>query len=70
MTDDIRRKNNERVLEKMRRGESLTLVSVYSTWYPPRPLTKAPPKRLNTKRENILAFERKRDDATPKPKVP
>jgi len=70
MVDDIMRRDNERVLGKMRRGECLTLVSAQSTWYPPRPPTKHPPKRLNTERKNILAFERKKDDTTPKQKVP
>ena len=63
MANDIRRKNNnERVLEKMKNGDSLALVSVYSTWYPPRPLTKVPPKcpSKKTKNNNLLAFERKK----------
>lgn len=37
---DQRKKENDALIEKMRNGESLSMVSVSSTWYPPRPVIK------------------------------
>jgi hypothetical protein len=37
---DQRKKENDALIKKMRNGESLAMVSVSSTWYPPRPVIK------------------------------
>lgn len=34
------KKDNERVLDMMRRGENLAMISVENTWYPTRPKIK------------------------------
>lgn len=40
MKEDLRKKENEALIEKMRKGESLATVSVKATWWPPRPIIK------------------------------
>jgi hypothetical protein len=40
MSKEQRKKENEALIERMRNGESLTAVSVSSTWWPPRPVIK------------------------------
>lgn len=40
MKEDRRKKENDALLEKMRKGESLTTVSTSATWWPPRPIIK------------------------------
>ena len=40
MSKEQRKKENEALIERMRKGESLAMVSVSSTWYPPRPVIK------------------------------
>lgn len=40
MSEDWRKKENDALIEKMRRGESLATVSVSATWWPPRPVIK------------------------------
>lgn len=40
MSNEQRKKENDALLEKMRRGESLATVSVSATWWPPRPVIK------------------------------
>lgn len=40
MSKDQCKKENDSLIEKMRNGESLAMVSVSSTWYPPRPIIK------------------------------
>jgi hypothetical protein len=37
---ETRKKANEELLRKMKSGESLKMVSVQSTWFPPRPIIK------------------------------
>jgi hypothetical protein len=37
---DQRKKENDALIERMRKGESLASVSVSSTWWPPRPVIK------------------------------
>jgi len=34
------KKANQRILDKMKRGESLVIVPAEATWFPPRPLIK------------------------------
>ena len=41
-----RKKENQRILEMMKRGESLATVDVGATWYPPRPIIKKDLTRL------------------------
>lgn len=41
MTDEERRKSqNDEVLAKFRRGQSLAIVDQQATWWPPRPIIK------------------------------
>ena len=40
MKEDQRKRENDALLEKMRKGESLAIVSVQATWWPPRPIIK------------------------------
>lgn len=40
MKEDQRKRENDALLEKMRKGESLATVSVQATWWPPRPIIK------------------------------
>lgn len=40
MNKDQRKKENDALIEKMRKGESLASVSVSATWFPPRPKIK------------------------------
>jgi hypothetical protein len=40
MNKEQRKKENDALIEKMRKGESLATVSVSATWWPPRPIIK------------------------------
>ena len=40
MSKEQRKKENDALIEKMRKGESLATVSVSATWWPPRPKIK------------------------------
>lgn len=62
MSDESRRKHNEKILQKMREGKPLNTVSPQSTWFPPRPLTKKPTRILRIQKNdknNLIVFERK-----------
>ena len=61
MSKDQRKKENDALIEKMRKGESLAKVSVSATWWPPRPVIKKDlVERLfnenwrNARRRNII----------------
>lgn len=64
MTEMQRYKHNKAILEKMARGESLATVSVQSTWFPPRPLTRKEPSHLKlaprTPPRKVLTFKGKK----------
>jgi hypothetical protein len=40
MSKEQRKKENDALIERMRKGENLAAVSVSSTWFPPRPKIK------------------------------
>ena len=63
-----RKKENDDIIERMKRGDPLQRISSSATWFPPRPKIKKDTKRFVQKRDfNIISlpFERER---TPKDK--
>jgi hypothetical protein len=46
MSNDAIKKNNERVLKLMRDGQSLSMIPVEATHFPPRPFIKKDPKAI------------------------
>jgi hypothetical protein len=43
---NLRKERNEDVLDRLKKGDSLSSFDSYASWYPPRPIIKKDPKAL------------------------
>lgn len=48
MDEKKRKQENDRIIERMKRGESLATVPTEATWFPPRPTIKKDLTKLYT----------------------
>jgi len=48
MDEKKRKQENDRIIERMKRGENLTTVPAEATWFPPRPIIKKDLSKLYT----------------------
>jgi hypothetical protein len=69
MDEKKRIAENKRIIEKMKRGESIATVPTEATWYPPRPrivkdLTKLYPQLSKEKSKSFLTLVEEDHDET------
>lgn len=56
--EEIREAENKSIIERLRRGESITRINASATWFPPRPVIKKDEKALN------FVFSKDKEDDT------
>jgi hypothetical protein len=69
MDEKKRIAENKRIIEKMKRGESIATIPTEATWYPPRPLivkdlTKLYPQLIKENSKSFLTLVEEEHDKT------
>ena len=56
--EEMRKAENDSIIERFKRGEGLSRISSSATWFPPRPIIKKDPKALE------FVFSKNKEDDT------